>query len=269
MSILSRRHFLIGGTAAVAAVGGAYPLVQADILPGRYRLAPYLGKCGSMPKLPKVTPGPVRELPFSANGRTTSAMVGFPPGGAKHLPVVVMLHGSNGDARTPFDLYGVQYHLAAAVQSGVPPFAMAAIDDWADVTGDPSPVITESLVPFLHDQGLSTGRIGLLGWSIGGRGVLSLASVLGPDRVAVVAATSPAISHDDAVAFSRSVARIPVSVTCGRDDALSIPAKTLLDRLRLAKTAEVTGGIYAGCHDAVFRRRVLPAQIAFLGRHLV
>ncbi|MFB9834510.1 hypothetical protein [Actinoallomurus acaciae] len=269
MSLVSRRHVLVAGTAAVAAAGCAYPLVQADVLPGRYRLAPYLGKCGSMPPLPKVTPGPVRELRFSAGGRPTRAVVGFPPGAAKHLPVVVMLHGSNGNARTPFDVYGVQYHLAAAVQSGVPPFAVAAIDDWADASGDPSPVITESLVPFLHDQGLSTGRIGLLGWSIGGRGVLALASALGPDRVAVVVATSPALSRDDAVAFSRSVARIPVSVTCGRDDALSIPAKTLLDRLRAARAADVTGGIYAGCHDSVFRRRMLPAQIPFLGRHLV
>lgn len=116
----------------MAAAGCAYPLVQSDVLPGRYRLAPYLGKCGSMPPLPKVTPGPVRELRFSARGQMTSAVVGFPPGATKHLPVVVMLHGSNGNARTPFDVYGIHYYLAAAVQSGVPPFAVAAIDDWAD-----------------------------------------------------------------------------------------------------------------------------------------
>jgi hypothetical protein len=39
-----------------------------------------------------------------------------------------------------------------------------------------------------------------------------------------------------------------------------------------AEASQVTPGrpstSYAGCHDAVFRRRMLPAQIAFLGRHL-
>jgi hypothetical protein len=47
------------------------------------------------------------------------------------LPGVVMLHGSAGDARTPFDVYGVQYYLADAVRTGTRPFAVVGIAETA------------------------------------------------------------------------------------------------------------------------------------------
>ncbi|MCO5972275.1 alpha/beta hydrolase [Actinoallomurus soli] len=271
MSTHSRRSVLIagiGGAAALAGAGTAYGLVEEGVLPGRYRLAPYLGRCGSMPPLPKVAPGAVEQTEFRSPAGRARVLIGHPGPVTKGLPVVVMLHGSDGDARTPFDTYGVQYHLAAAARRGVAPFAVAAIDDWADDGWGPSPVITRNLLPFLRDRGLSTTRIGLLGWSIGGRGALLLASALGPGRVAAVAAASPALSGGDVTALAGGLGRVPASLTCGRDDAFAIPTKDLLARLRAARRAEVTGGIHPGCHDAAFRRRMLPDQIAFLGRHL-
>jgi pimeloyl-ACP methyl ester carboxylesterase len=159
-----------------------------------------------------------------------------------------MLHGSDGDARTPFDAYGIQYHLADAARRGTAPFVVAAIDDWADGQWRPSPVINRDLLPFLRDHGLSTTRIGLLGWSIGGRGALLLASALGSGRIAAVAAASPALSGPDVPALARTLGGIPVSLTCGRDDAFATPTKDLLGRLRAARRAEVTCGIHAGCH---------------------
>jgi hypothetical protein len=47
MSLVSRRTALItgiGGMPALVGAGAAYGLVEEDVLPGRYRLAPYLGK---------------------------------------------------------------------------------------------------------------------------------------------------------------------------------------------------------------------------------
>ncbi|WP_460348919.1 alpha/beta hydrolase [Actinoallomurus acanthiterrae] len=271
MSILTRRSVLItgiGGIAALAGVGTAYGLVEEDVLPGRYRLAPYLGKCGTMPPLPKVAPGAVQQVRFSANGGTARVVIGYPAGVTKNLPVVVLLHGSDGDARTPFDVYGIQYFLADAVRRGAAPFAVAAIDAWADAQWRPAPVITRDLLPFLRDHGLPTSRIGLLGWSIGGRGALLLASSLGADRVAAVAAASPALTRSDDAAPAPALAGVPASLTCGRDDPFAAPTRDLLARLRRAGRAEVTGGIHAGCHDAAFRRRMLPDQVAFLARHL-
>ncbi|MEV5749215.1 hypothetical protein AB0L00_15480 [Actinoallomurus sp. NPDC052308] len=271
MSIVSRRSLLIagiGGAAALAGAGTAYGLVEADVLPGRYRLAPYLGKCGEMPPLPKVAPGAVEQAEFRSPAGTARVVLGYPAAVTKRLPVVVMLHGSDGDARTPFDTYGVQYHLADAARRGIAPFAVAAIDDWADAEWRPSPVITRNLLPFLRDHGLSTTRIGLLGWSIGGRGALLLASALGPGRVAAVAAASPALSGADVTTLARTLGGVPASLTCGRDDPFASPTRDLLARLRAARRADVTGGIHPGCHDAAFRRRMLPDQVAFLGRHL-
>ena len=250
---------------ALTGAGGGFSMVEAGILPGRYRLAPYLGKCGDLPGLPRVQPGPVRQLASTP----TRVVVGFPPGATKGLPVVVMLHGSAGDARTPFDAYGIHYYLADAVRRGTPPFAVAAVDDWAGPDGMPSPWLTRDLLPLLAGEGLETRRIGILGWSIGGRGALWYAAGLGRARVAVVAAASPALSQSDTVALPAKLAGIPASLTCGRDDQLSDLTAKLLARLRDGGRTEVTGGIFAGCHDTAFRRRMLPRQIPFLGTHSV
>ncbi|MGH3373481.1 MAG: hypothetical protein ACRDP6_01940 [Actinoallomurus sp.] len=51
---VSRRGALFGGMAALAGMGGAFGLVEEGVLPGRYLLAPHLGRCGDMPGLPKV-----------------------------------------------------------------------------------------------------------------------------------------------------------------------------------------------------------------------
>jgi len=265
---VSRRGALFGGVAALAGMGGVLGLVEKDVLPGRYRLAPYLGRCGDMPELPKVRPGPVRQVTFTSGGRPARAVIGIPPGSNERLPVVVMLHGSAGDARTPFDVYGTHYYLADAVNKGTRPFAVVGIDDWSDGSGMPAPLIERDLLPFLGRQGLSVDRIGVLGWSIGGRGALWFAADAGPGPVRVVAAASPALSQPDLAPLAGKLTDIPVSLTCGADDAFNVPTRDLLTRLRRVPGADVTGGIFPGCHDAVFRRRMLPGQLPYLGRHL-
>lgn len=252
---------------ALAGAGGGFSMVEAGVLPGRYRLAPYLGKCGDLPPLPRVQPGPVRQI-GSASMRI---VLGLPPGAAKRLPVVVMLHGSGGDARTPFDAYGIHYYLADAVRKGTAPFAVASIDDWFDPAGMPSTALTRDLLPALAKQGLQTQHIGVLGWSMGGRGALWYAAGQGSDHVSVVAVASPALSQADTKVLPAKLHAIPASLTCGRDDAFSDPTAKLLTNIRDSGNgngAQVTGGIYAGCHDTAFRRRMLPRQLAFIGEHL-
>jgi pimeloyl-ACP methyl ester carboxylesterase len=268
MREVSRRGAFLGEVAALAGLGGVFGLVEEGVLPGRYRLAPYLGQCGDMPDLPKVRPGPVRQVTFTSGGRPARAVIGIPPGSTGRLPVVVMLHGSAGDARTPFDVYGIHYYLADAVSKGTRPFAVVGIDDWSDSRGMPAPVIGRDLLPFLGQQGLSAGRIGVIGWSIGGRGALWFAADAGPGLARVVAAASPALSPPDLAQLPSKLTGVAASLTCGGDDAFSVPTRDLLTRLRRARGADVTGGIFPGCHDSAFRRRMLPRQLPFLGQHL-
>lgn len=160
---VSRRGVLFAGAAVLAGAGGLYGLVEADVLPGRYLLAPHLGQCGDMPSLPKVRPGPVEPATFTAAGRPARAVIGRPPGATGRLPVVVMLHGAAGDARTPFDVSGIHYYLADTVRAGARPFAVVGIDTWSDHRGMPAPMITNDLLPLLDRRGLSVERIGVLG----------------------------------------------------------------------------------------------------------
>jgi predicted dienelactone hydrolase len=78
-----------------------------------------------MPRLARVTPGPVRDLRSATGAGTARVVSGLPPAAAKRVPVVVMPHGSAGDARTRFDGYGIHYYRADAVRAGAPAFAVA------------------------------------------------------------------------------------------------------------------------------------------------
>jgi pimeloyl-ACP methyl ester carboxylesterase len=151
-------------------------------------------------------------------------------------PLVVALHGYGGDADWPFDSVHVERHVAA---SGL---AVATIDGgnfyWhARSSGiDPCALVVADLLPIMARRGLSTDRIALMGWSMGGYGALLLASRLGPSRVAGVVATSAALwqspgdrasgSFDDNADFARNdvFAALPVLATmrvrlaCGQQD---------------------------------------------------
>ncbi|MEP7034719.1 MAG: alpha/beta hydrolase-fold protein [Dermatophilaceae bacterium] len=151
-------------------------------------------------------------------------------------PLVVALHGYGGDADWAFASAHVERHI---VQTGL---AVATVDGgdyyWhARRSGiDPGSMIAQELLPLLAGRGLATGRIGLIGWSMGGYGALLLASRLGPRRVAGVAAASAALwqspgdsapgAFDDAKDFASNdvfaqlgrLRSIPVRLDCGRDD---------------------------------------------------
>jgi S-formylglutathione hydrolase FrmB len=95
-------------------------------------------------------------------------------------------------------------------------------------------MLTAELLPLLAGKGLRTGRVGVLGWSMGGYGALLL-GISGPELVAAVAASSPALwtsyeasspgafdgpedwAEHDVIGRAREL-RAPVRVDCGSGD---------------------------------------------------
>jgi len=288
--MLTRRRALIagaGGLAALAAGGGAaYGLVEADVLPGRIRLDRALGRCGDQPRTPAGV-ATVRTGRYRSRARRTE--VGWSlvrPQGRRlaGLPVVVVLHGLGGDhASAVTDLALPQY-------LGRSPFALLTVDGggtyWHRRANgdDPLRMITDELLPRLRRLGLRTDRIGLYGYSMGGYGALLAAERLGPDRVAAVAAASPAVfptydaarganadAFDDAADFHRNdvlrglprLRDVPSWVGCGHSDVFADITETI--RRRLPNTV---GGLSEGCHDTAYWRRELPGVLQFLETQL-
>lgn len=289
---LSRRRLLSGGGALLGlGVTGAVA-VEREVLPGRSLLYRELGLDGADGVVPDVVPGRVASGSFDsrARGLRVGWSIARPPaasGSPARLPVAIVLHGRGDDHTAAFspDHLGLDRFLAAAVASGVPPFALASVDggeaywhDRADGDRCETMVLTE-LLPLLRDHGLDTRRIGFLGWSMGGFGSLYLAGTLGAARVAGVAVMSPALWHafgqtspgayDDEADFERvsvmgrqaGLAGVPVRIDCGESDPFYSATRDYV-----AGFAErPTGGFELGGHTLGYWRRTAPAALRHLG----
>jgi poly(3-hydroxybutyrate) depolymerase len=287
---LSRRTVLLGGAlgALAVATGGAYELVEADVLPGRIALDRSLGRCGSNPPVPAAR-AQIQESSFrsAARGREVSMVLAAPPGSLRGLPVVVVMHGLGGNAHSMLDLHLDRYLVAAG---GVPPFALVGVDGgdtyWhRRASGDdPVTMIASEVLPRLRRLGLRTDRIGALGWSMGGYGALLLGQTLGPSRVAAVSASSPAVftsyahartanasafdgaadfaAHDVLSGLDR-LRGVAVSVDCGHSDPFAPATAQIIHGL-----GHPAGGLFEGCHDGAYWSRRGPAGLAFVGTHL-
>lgn len=299
---ISRRTALLAGAGAVAAVaaaGGAYGLVESGALPGKYRLAELLGDCGGPPDPPK-GPLPVRRVAsfWSAYRRRRVAMVTLIPaqaGSPRGLGVVVALHGLGGDAD------GTSRSVALAMAADGVPRSFAAITVDGDSTywhrradgDDPQGMIIHEVLPRAAALGLRTGRVGVVGDSMGGYGAVLLAERLaasgkGPG-CAAVGAIKPAIfasyadarqadagSFDGPADFTRNdiltriaeLRDVPAYVACGSDDPFEPMAQELRARLTRVTGHAPAGGIAAGCHDHAFWARSLPAALSFISLNL-
>lgn len=303
--------------AAGVLAGAGYGLVEAGELPGRYQLAKVLGACGSAPP-PPAGPLPVRhtEQFWSEYRHRQVTMVTLVPARAPSLHglgTVVALHGLGGDAA------GTARSVARAMAAGQIPepdrdrFAVITVDGgttyWhrrAD-GDDPLGMIIHEVLPRAAALGLATGRIGIVGESMGGYGALLLAERLGGagtistaaaaatagsapgPQAAAVAAISPAIfaSYPDARrADSRSfdgpadftsnnvftqisaLRRIPAFIACGTDDPFEPQARLMRERLTRLTGHPPAGLLTAGCHDVAFWARNLPGGLTFLSTFL-
>ena len=270
---LSRRQAVAAGALGAAAVmAGGAGLVQAGVLPGRYRVGRLLGACdvGDLPPT-DVAPGPLRlaSFPSERGGRPVGYGVAWPPGSGPgdRLPVCLLLHAAAGDERAPFQRLRLHHHLAQAVGAGgIRPFALASADGrgsgWRPgPADDPFGMLLEELAPLLSGLGLRTGpgQLGVLGWSMGGAGALRLAQAH-PDRLAAVVATSPAIaSAGSEVAAAGHLSGMAVRVDCGANDPFAPATRALAATLPVAQVA-----VTKGCHDGRFWQHQAPAQLRFL-----
>lgn len=294
MPRLSRRALLTGAGSAVVVAGAAGAGVQQGWLPGRPWVQAHLGLNGEAGTVPDVAPGPVVTGSFVSQARggveTGWALV-RPPGSTGPLPVVVALHGLGADHATLLGpRFGLDRFLAATVADGTPPYALATVDGGTSYWHrrpdgeDASAMVVDELLPLLGDAGVTTDRVGLLGWSMGGYGALRLAGLLGADRVPVVVASSPALWTDGADASSSGFADadeydefsvmdrqddlggIAVRVDCGTGDPFYRAVEEYV--AGFPDDADVTGGFEPGAHSPAYWRRMLPLQLATLGRTL-
>jgi enterochelin esterase-like enzyme len=287
----TRRGLLLGAGGAAAAVAVAGVAVDEGWLPGEYRLRRVLGLTGPAGQIPDVAPGRVVTGSF-VSGDRLGVRVGwsviYPGARAEQLPVMVSLHRLGGDHTTAVSELGMDRFLPAAVSAGVPPFAIATIDGgttyWHPRPNgeDAGGMVLEEFLPRLVDEGLNTARLAFQGWSMGGYAALRLGGLVGRARVRAVAALSPALWTDAADASTDGFASaaeyerysvmghqadldgIAVRVDCGREDPFCPADRTYVDGF----DRPVTATFDDGGHDAAYWTRMMPAQLAFVGRAL-
>jgi pimeloyl-ACP methyl ester carboxylesterase len=224
-------------------------------------------------------------------GRQTSWSLVYPPGAGDRVPLLVFLHGLHQDHRTAFGRWlGLDRFLAAEVARSGHRFAIASVDAGTSYYHprpdgeDAGAMVLDELLPLLAGRGVRTHRIGLMGLSMGGYGALRLGGILGARRCAVVVAESPALwtpgttpssfGFRDAVEYARftvfghqrDLAGVPVRLDCGTDDPFQ--GATTAYAAGFPSSQHPVVGFQPGAHELGYWRRMAPAQLAFVGRHL-
>ncbi|WP_199440124.1 alpha/beta hydrolase [Umezawaea beigongshangensis] len=279
--MVRRRGVLIGGLLGAASLGTGV----LDLLGGDQGVRRRLGLTGPVGRIPPVNPATVLSQRFhsAARGREVEAVAIVPADveDRSALPVCLVLHGRDGNARTAMTS-GLPWFLAA--QAG--PIALLAVDGGSDTWwierragDDPQAMLRDEAPAWAAEMGLGPVR-GALGTSAGGAGALNLAR---RTPLAAVAAVSPAVfarwsdaRRLDAFASEESwrehepllhVDDLPddtaVGVWCGREDPLYDASLTLAQATR----AEFASFGH-GAHDNAYWYRALPSALAFLSTHL-
>lgn len=292
---ITRRALLIGGGSVVVLGAAGVAGVETNILPGRSTLHRVLGLDGTPGTVPKNTPGQLVSGSFISKarlGKSVGWTVSYPPGSkpGDALPVLLILHGFGSSHSAAFGAtrHGLDHFLAQAVSAGSAPMALASIDGgnsyWhTRASGeDAAAMVVDEYLPLLKSQGLDTSRLGFLGWSMGGYGSLHIGAMLGPERVRVIVAESPALwaradqsaagAFDGAADFAANtvVGRqhqldgIPVRIDCGTGDGFYPEA----ERYAAGFTTRPSGGFQPGGHNNAYWRRVAPAELVFAAKYL-
>jgi S-formylglutathione hydrolase FrmB len=299
MPDFSRRTLLGLGAGAAVGATGAYAL---DLLfqPRTSHATPVatpVSKAGTEVPLAPTPSAPLEPAPSAAaqptmvtgsfvsaarGGASTNWAIARPPGQTKALRPVIALHGKGSDTSTVM-AGGVEQGLAQAVNAGLPPFAVVAVDGgggyWHKRASgeDAGAMVLSELIPMLEGQGLDTSRVAFLGWSMGGYGALLLGGRLGPARTAAICAVSPALwlssgaaapgafdGPDDFAANSvfgmPALASIPIRVDCGDSDPFYGATKQFIAQL----PNPPAGGFSPGGHNPEFWSSQLPAELTWM-----
>jgi pimeloyl-ACP methyl ester carboxylesterase len=294
MPNLSRRTVLRLGAGATAGAAGAFTL--GALLDSGIRLAgPDIAMTGvGAPLLPPAPLEPASAgvaAPTMVTGSFVSAARGGvqtnwaiarPPGQTGPLRPVIALHGKGSDAATVM-AGGVEQGLAQAVNAGLPPFAVVAVDGGGSywhkrASGEDSgAMVLDELIPMLSDKGLDTSRVAFIGWSMGGYGALLLGARLGPARTAAITAVSPALwlssgaaapgAFDGPGDFAANsvfglpaLASIPIRIDCGNSDPFYSATQQFIAQL----PNPPAGGFSPGGHDGGYWSSQLPGEIAWM-----
>jgi S-formylglutathione hydrolase FrmB len=237
----------------------------------------------------------VRSGSFTSRFRPDTATnwsVAIPARGAssdqRPLPVALFLHGTGGTSSIVFDELRAHDVLARHIGRGGTPFAIAAADggdNWWHRRAygtDTQSMLLEEFIPMLAAQGLDTGRLGLFGLSMGGFGVLLLASQGRLPGIRAVAAMSPAVwsqydagrtdvfdsaedfAANDVFALRPRLEFVPKRIDCGTEDNLLYSVRDYVKDL----PGQLEGGFQAGGHNEDYWRSILPDVVSFLGTNL-
>ncbi|MFE5837904.1 alpha/beta hydrolase [Arthrobacter sp. NPDC056493] len=217
-----------------------------------------------------------------------SLAVPLPEQANQLLPVAIFLHGRGGSNEVLLRDLAADRALQRHLDDGGPPFAVAAVDggdSWWHARADGSDtqsMLAEEFLPFLGEQGLDLGKVGIFGTSMGGFGALLLASRGRVSGLRAVAAMSPAVwsSYEEGMqgtfdgpadfgannvfALRPRLAAIPKRIDCGSGDDLASTVR----QYRSGLPGRVEGGFRPGGHDALYWRSILPDVLDFLGRSL-
>lgn len=293
MPDLSRRAVLGLGAGAILGAAGGYGLdnllrtqktrtIPVTTASTQARLAPPPPLEPTPPADPAPTMTTGSFVSAARGGISTNWAIARPPGQTKALRPVIALHGKGSDAATVM-AGGVEQGLAQAVNAGLPPFAVVAVDGgggyWHKRASgeDSGAMVLNELIPMLDSQRLDTSRVAFLGWSMGGYGALLLGGRLGPARTAAICAVSPALwmssgaaapgafdGPDDFAANSvfglPALASIPIRVDCGDSDPFYSATKQFVAQL----PNPPAGGFSPGGHNPEFWSAQLPAELTWM-----
>jgi S-formylglutathione hydrolase FrmB len=293
MPDLSRRAVLRLGAGVAVGAAGAYALDM--LIQPRPSQAMPISAAGTQVPLapaPPLEPAPSAEpaptmttgsfVSAARGGISTNWAIARPPGQTKPLRPVIALHGKGSDASTVM-AGGVEQGLAQAVNAGLPPFAVVAVDGGGSywhkrASGDDAgAMVLNELIPMLDKQNLDTSRVAFLGWSMGGYGALLLGGRLGSARTAAICAVSPALwlspgaaapgAFDGSDDFSANsvfgmpaLASIPIQVDCGDSDPFYAATKQFIAQL----PNPPAGGFSPGGHNSGFWSSQLPAELTWM-----
>ncbi len=291
---LTRRELLVGGGAALVALGAAAGLEHVRLAAEVERLAARF-QGGDVPPSSGATVA-YRTFYSRVLRKDVAYGIAWPAGvsAGTPLPVCFCLPGRGAG---PAPILGSPLHLAdflgEVVRDQTRPFALAAVDGgqsyWHRRTSgeDRMAMLINEFIPLCEQRyklGGERSRRAAMGWSMGGYGVL-LAAETYPRLFAAVVATSPAVwptyqdmmngprdvfdspadfAAHDVIGHVQRLGGTPLFVECGTADPFYPFVRDLCDRLP-------SGDHYRfsfGGHSYAYWRTREPAALEFTARHL-